>query len=136
MLVLSGCAGSQTRADESPRTPPLVRVNDQVWVVADRPRPIFFCSGSYWLYARDGAWFQSNEFEGDFAAVATYSVPQPLRDLPEPSRFAYAVGSVVNGEPGYVASQVVASESRSVLSAGPERLAARIEERVALYRRG
>ena len=37
---------------------------------------------------------------------------------------------------GYVASQVVASESRSVLSAGPERLAARIEERVALYRRG
>lgn len=37
---------------------------------------------------------------------------------------------------GYVASQVVASESRSVLSAGPERLAARLEERVALYRRG
>jgi orotidine-5'-phosphate decarboxylase len=37
---------------------------------------------------------------------------------------------------GYVASQVVASESRSVLSAGPERLAARIEERAALYRGG
>ncbi|WP_431800519.1 orotidine-5'-phosphate decarboxylase [Microbacterium sp. bgisy203] len=35
---------------------------------------------------------------------------------------------------GYVASQVVASESRSILSAGPERLAARIEERVARYR--
>ena len=37
---------------------------------------------------------------------------------------------------GYVASLVVASESRSVLSVGPERLAARSEERVALYRRG
>ena len=37
---------------------------------------------------------------------------------------------------GYVASQVVASESRSVLSAGPGRLTARIEERAALYRRG
>lgn len=35
---------------------------------------------------------------------------------------------------GYVSSQVVASESRSVLGAGPDRLAARIEERAALYR--
>ncbi|GAA3021224.1 orotidine-5'-phosphate decarboxylase [Microbacterium dextranolyticum] len=35
---------------------------------------------------------------------------------------------------GYVASQVVASESRSVLSAGPDDLATRIEERAALYR--
>lgn len=35
---------------------------------------------------------------------------------------------------GYVASQVVASESRSVLSAGPDALATRIEERAALYR--
>lgn len=37
---------------------------------------------------------------------------------------------------GYVASQVVASESRSVLSAGPGALAARIAERAALYRAG
>lgn len=35
---------------------------------------------------------------------------------------------------GYVASQVVASESRSILSAGPAGLAARIEHRAALYR--
>ncbi|WP_448257412.1 orotidine-5'-phosphate decarboxylase [Microbacterium aurum] len=35
---------------------------------------------------------------------------------------------------GYVASQVVASESRSILSAGPDRLAERIRERAALYR--
>lgn len=35
---------------------------------------------------------------------------------------------------GAVASQVVASESRSVLGAGPDRLRARIEERAALYR--
>lgn len=35
---------------------------------------------------------------------------------------------------GYVASQVVASESRSILSAGPAGLAARIEQRAALYR--
>lgn len=35
---------------------------------------------------------------------------------------------------GYVASQVVASESRSILSAGPDGLAARIEQRAALYR--
>ena len=35
---------------------------------------------------------------------------------------------------GYVASQVVASESRSVLSAGPDTLAARIAERATLYR--
>ncbi|MDQ1206967.1 orotidine-5'-phosphate decarboxylase [Microbacterium sp. SORGH_AS_0862] len=34
---------------------------------------------------------------------------------------------------GYVAAQVVASESRSILSAGPARLAARIDERRALY---
>jgi orotidine-5'-phosphate decarboxylase len=31
---------------------------------------------------------------------------------------------------------VIASESRSILSAGPEGLAARIEERAALYRGG
>lgn len=35
---------------------------------------------------------------------------------------------------GYVSSQVVASESRSILSAGPAGLAARIEQRAALYR--
>ena len=35
---------------------------------------------------------------------------------------------------GYVASQVVASESRSIISAGPAGLAARIEQRAALYR--
>ncbi len=35
---------------------------------------------------------------------------------------------------GYVASGVLASESRSILSAGPARLAARIQERSALYR--
>lgn len=35
---------------------------------------------------------------------------------------------------GYVAANVVASESRSILSAGPEALAARIDERAALYR--
>lgn len=34
---------------------------------------------------------------------------------------------------GYVAAQVVASESRSILSAGPARLVARIDERRALY---
>lgn len=36
---------------------------------------------------------------------------------------------------GYVAANVVASESRSILSAGREGLAARIAERAALYRR-
>ncbi|MGP3536721.1 orotidine-5'-phosphate decarboxylase [Microbacterium sp. RD1] len=36
---------------------------------------------------------------------------------------------------GYVASQVVASESRSILSAGPSGLAARIDERAELYRK-
>ena len=35
---------------------------------------------------------------------------------------------------GYVSSQVVASESRSILSAGPAGLAARIDQRAALYR--
>ena len=34
---------------------------------------------------------------------------------------------------GYVASAVVANESRSVLAVGPDRLAGRIEERAALY---
>jgi orotidine-5'-phosphate decarboxylase len=35
---------------------------------------------------------------------------------------------------GYGASNVVANESRSILSAGPSKLVARIEERAALYR--
>lgn len=35
---------------------------------------------------------------------------------------------------GYVASAVIANESRSILAVGPERLAGRIEERAALYR--
>jgi orotidine-5'-phosphate decarboxylase len=37
---------------------------------------------------------------------------------------------------GYVSSQVVASESRSILSAGPDGIAARIGERSAMYRSG
>ncbi|MCJ1707321.1 orotidine-5'-phosphate decarboxylase [Microbacterium sp. VKM Ac-2923] len=35
---------------------------------------------------------------------------------------------------GYVASAVIANESRSILAVGPDRLAARIKERAALYR--
>lgn len=35
---------------------------------------------------------------------------------------------------GYGASNVIASESRSILSAGPEKLSERVKERVALYR--
>jgi orotidine-5'-phosphate decarboxylase len=35
---------------------------------------------------------------------------------------------------GYVSSAVVASESRSILAVGPDRLAARIDERAGLYR--
>ena len=35
---------------------------------------------------------------------------------------------------GYVASAVVANESRSILAVGPDRLSARIDERAALYR--
>lgn len=35
---------------------------------------------------------------------------------------------------GYIASGVIASESRSILSAGPERIAGRIESRADLYR--
>lgn len=35
---------------------------------------------------------------------------------------------------GYVAMNVIANESRSILSAGPDRIAARITERAALYR--
>jgi orotidine-5'-phosphate decarboxylase len=35
---------------------------------------------------------------------------------------------------GYVARNVVASESRSILAVGPDRLATRIDERLALYR--
>jgi orotidine-5'-phosphate decarboxylase len=35
---------------------------------------------------------------------------------------------------GYVSSNVVANESRSILSAGPDRIAARIDERSTLYR--
>jgi orotidine-5'-phosphate decarboxylase len=34
---------------------------------------------------------------------------------------------------GYVSQNVIANESRSILSAGPDRLAARIAERAALY---
>ena len=37
---------------------------------------------------------------------------------------------------GYVASNVIASESRSILSAGPEALASHIHQRAALYRGG
>mgnify|MGYP001806063139 FL=1 len=36
---------------------------------------------------------------------------------------------------GYVAANVIASESRSILAVGPDRLASRIEERAALYPR-
>lgn len=35
---------------------------------------------------------------------------------------------------GYVASQVIANESRSILATGPARIAARIDERASLYR--
>ena len=104
--LLDACAGTMKRADERAPSPRMVQVTSDVWVVANSSQSLFFCSGSNWLYASDRAWYQSNDFDGEFVVVASYSVPQPLLELERPERFAYAVDSTVRGQSGLVDSPV------------------------------
>ena len=83
----SGCVASgtvRTRAYVETSSPDLVYVSPGVYVIADYNEPVFYSSGSYWLY-RDGFWFRSHVHTGGWSRA--YSPPVTLRRIHRPHAY-------------------------------------------------
>lgn len=133
-FVLAATSNPEAFALQGARTVDVASTDDQS--VAER-------------VARDIAWVnRSAAFEGGLGPIglvvgatvdrAALGLPdEALRDAPLLAPGFGAQGALPADLPalfGALAPQVVASESRSILSAGPDGIARRIEERSAMYR--
>ncbi|HUS66313.1 MAG TPA: hypothetical protein VMZ28_17295 [Kofleriaceae bacterium] len=81
----TGCVAHgtmRTHAYVETASPDLVYVSPGVYVVADYDEPVFYSSGSYWLY-RDGFWFRSRVHTGGWARA--YSPPVAVRSIHRPT---------------------------------------------------
>lgn len=88
---LAGCRGTDNveyAGEVHVTSPELVQIGPGIQVIADADEPIFFVGGDYWLY-RDGNWFRSNDYRGGYARVDHERVPQELRDVDHPQRYAH-----------------------------------------------
>jgi hypothetical protein len=65
--TLAGCAvhGTASYAAE----PELVYLDDNVYVLADYPEPVFFSAGMYWRYDDSGRWYRSRVHTGNWTLV-------------------------------------------------------------------
>jgi hypothetical protein len=90
--LLAGCS---VYANPSyPSEPELAYVDDDVYVVADYPEPVFFSAGMYWRYD-DGYWYRSRVHTGNWTRVQR--VPTAIRRIDRPQTY-------VRYRPGHRAS--------------------------------
>jgi hypothetical protein len=87
-LGLGACAGSGTArveyASVTVRSPELVTIDDDVYVLADADEPVFYADDSYWLY-RDDRWYRSRSYDRDWVYVSS---PSPrVRRINEPTAY-------------------------------------------------
>ncbi|HEU0033202.1 MAG TPA: hypothetical protein VFQ53_21365 [Kofleriaceae bacterium] len=85
--ALAACAGAtdvRYGGGVVVRSPDLVTIEPDVYVVADADEPIFYTDNYYWLY-RDGGWYRSNTYRGGW--VRYYDTPYRLRRIDQP--YAY-----------------------------------------------
>lgn len=86
-LSSTGCiARVHGGATVSAPEPSLAYVGPEVWVVEEYEEPVFYSSGSYWLY-RNGYWYSSNVHYGGWARVSTGVVPVYVRGIDRPRSY-------------------------------------------------
>jgi hypothetical protein len=64
--------------------PTMVPVSENVWVVENRPHPVFFSAGAYWRYD-SGNWYRSSYVDDGYVQVRT--VPSHLNRINRPTRY-------------------------------------------------
>jgi hypothetical protein len=87
MAAATGCvAGGTARvsAGATISTPELVYIGPGVYVIEDYHRPVFYSNNYYWLY-RDGIWFRSHVYTGNWVRART--VPREVRRIERPQRY-------------------------------------------------
>jgi hypothetical protein len=88
-VALGGCAGSSSgrveyAATVNVRSPELVTVDNDVYVLADADEPVFYTDNSYWLY-RSGTWYRSHRYDRGWVVVRE---PAPrLRRIDQPTAY-------------------------------------------------
>ena len=88
---LASCTGTgdvEYAGEVRVTSPELVEIRPGVQVVADADEPLFYSSGSYWLY-RDGYWFRSRDYRGGYARVEYTVVPEPIRVIEQPQVYVH-----------------------------------------------
>jgi hypothetical protein len=85
---LVGCGGGSGyvayEGSVTVRSPELVTVEPDVYVLADADEPVFYTDNYYWLY-RSGHWYRSHNYDRDWVYVTT---PAPrLRHINEPTAY-------------------------------------------------
>ena len=91
---LGACAGSATGTtyggggagyvSVTVRSPELVTIDEDVYVLADADDPIFYADDNYWLY-RDNRWYRSRSYDRDWVYVSS---PSPrVRRIHEPTAY-------------------------------------------------
>jgi hypothetical protein len=66
----------------------MVAVSPGVWVVEDRPDPVFYSDDYYWRYD-NGAWYRSSYYDGGFVAVQGGVVPVHVRTIERPRGYVH-----------------------------------------------
>ena len=64
--------------------PTMVPVSENVWVVENRPNPVFFSAGAYWRWD-NGTWYRSQYVDDGYVRVRT--VPSYLHRINRPTRY-------------------------------------------------
>jgi hypothetical protein len=62
--------------------PPLVVVEPGIEVVPDQPDEVFYVDGWYWT-RRDGRWFRTRDYRGQWVVAERRIVPERLFGVPE-----------------------------------------------------
>src|SRR5687767_14852232 len=88
-VALGACAGSgsgrvEYAAAVTVRSPELVTIEPDVYVLADADEPVFYTDNYYWLY-RSGRWYRSHSYDRDWIYVSS---PSPrLRTIYQPTAY-------------------------------------------------
>jgi hypothetical protein len=56
-------------------TPTLVAIEDDVWVVRDTTRAVYFVDGWYWMPTNERGWLRSRSYEDGWVAIDDSAVP-------------------------------------------------------------
>jgi hypothetical protein len=84
LALLAGCTvGYSARARGR-----LVSVSPGVWVVEDRPDPVFYSDDYYWRY-QGGVWYRSSYDDRSFVVVQPHTVPVHVRTIDRPQRYIH-----------------------------------------------